>query len=594
MNTSKGAWPAFPHLLHGADYSPEQWENYDGIWDEDFRMMKLAGCNVMNIGIFSWTRYEKEDGVYDFAWMDEIMDRLAAQGMKAVLATPSGAKPHWMALKYPEIRRVDARGRREDSCGRHNFCPTSPLFRSKAVEINTKLAERYKNHPALLVWHVSNEYGGCCYCELCRQAFRDWLKLRYKDLETLNHAWWSDFWSHRFLSWDEIILVDAAVHGMVVDWKRFANEQMLDFFKAESAPLIKITPDVPVTVNMMGTYEDLDYWKWAPHVDVISWDNYPQWHTQKEELHTASFAAMCHDINRSLKQGQSFMLMESTPSNTNWMPICRPKRPGMHRLSSLQAIAHGSDTVQYFQWRKGRGGSEKFHGAVVDHAGHEQTRVFRDVAQLGEDLQKIKLILGARTDAKVALVFDWESRWALNASYGPRNTNKDYSETCHDHYHSLWTMGLAVDVINTEQDLSKYDLVIAPMLYMVSLDFAEKVKTWVNNGGTYVTTYLSSQVNESDLCHLGGFPGPLRPMLGIWVEETDVFTDHQQQKVIAGGGGLSGEYAVKHYADVIHAEGAEVLATYGDDFYVGQPALTKNAYGKGHAYYIGSRNESRF
>lgn len=552
----------------------------------------------MSVGIFSWVMLEPEEGAFRFDWMDRVMDMLAENDAYAVLATPSGSKPAWMSRKYPEVCRVGADGRRARHSGRHNHCRTSPVYREKCRTINTKLAERYKDHPALLLWHVSNEYNGRdCHCELCYAAFREWLKKRYGSLDELNAAWWATFWSHRFTDWDLIEPIDGSIHGMMLDWKRFLTEQTIDFFLDESGPLREITPDVPVTVNMMGLTPTLDYWKFAQHVDVISWDSYPRWGGPGEDWKLASSIGFVHDINRSMKAGRPFMLMESTPSMTNWMEVARPKRPGVHVLTSLQAVAHGSDTVQYFQWRKSRGSAEKFHGAVVDHAGHENTRVFREVAKLGGILGKLDPVVGTSVEPEVAIIYDWENRWAIDQLAGFQNSRKHYAETCIAHHRPLWSRGISVDVVNMDRDFGGYKLVVAPMLYMVREGVGERIEEFVRAGGTFVATYMSGMANESDLCFLGGFPGPLRKTLGVWAEEIDVFYEEQKQSVVAAGGnalGLSGEYAARDYATIIHPEGADVLATYGHDFYKGEPALTVNRFGDGEAYYVASRNNERF
>ncbi|MCC9078432.1 beta-galactosidase [Litorilinea aerophila] len=591
--------PKFPHLLHGGDYNPDQWP--EEIWHEDMRLMELARCNAMSVGIFAWSRLEPEEGRFDFSWLDQIMDMLHARGIYAVLATPSGARPAWLSAKYPEVLRVRPDRTRNLHGLRHNHCFTSPIYREKVRIINTKLAERYRDHPALLVWHISNEYGGECHCELCREAFRQWLQRKYGSLDALNHAWWTAFWSHTYTDWSQIDppspIGESRLHGLNLDWKRFVTDQTIDFMLAEAAPLRAITPDVPITTNFMGTYPGLNYWKMAPHLDVISWDSYPQWHGAEPDWVLAANVAFTHDINRCLKGGKPFMLMESTPSTTNWFPVAKLKRPGMHLLSSLQAVAHGSDTVQYFQWRKSRGSSEKFHGAVVDHVGHEHTRVFRDVAQVGELLQRLDGVVGTTTQPEVALIYDWENNWAINDAQGPRIEKKDYLPTCQRHYRPFWQRGIPVDVIDMDQELEGYRLLIAPMLYMVRPGVAERIEAFVRNGGTFVATYWSGIVDENDLCFLGGFPGPLRDVLGIWAEEIDALYDHDVNHVVPVPGnslGLSGLYTARELCDLIHAESAQVLATYRDDFYAGRPALTVNHFGQGQAYYIASRNDDRF
>lgn len=594
--------PKFPHFLHGGDYNPDQWKDTPEIWEEDMRLMKLSHCNAMSVGIFSWTALEPEEGKYDFGWLDAIMDKLAENGAYAVLATPNGARPAWMSQKYPEVLRVQANRVRNLHGGRHNHCYTSPIYREKAQIINGKLAERYKNHPALLVWHLSNEYGGECHCELCQEAFRNWLKKKYHDdLDRLNRAWWSTFWSHTYTDWSQIESPaphgENSVHGLKLDWKRFVTDQTVDFMKQEIRPLRAVTPEIPVTTNLMGLYPGLNYWKFSKELDVISWDNYPSWHGEQKDSDLAPNISFVHDINRSLKGGQPFMLMESTPSHVNWQQVNKLKRPGMHLLSSLQAVAHGSDTVQYFQWRKSRGSSEKFHGAVVDHCGHEHTRVFRDVTEVGQVLGKLDRIIGTTVRPDVAILYDWENRWAIEDVQALRKDKKDYPTVCQSHYKAFWKRGIPVDVIDMDSDFSGYKLLVAPMLYMVRPGVAERIEKFVEAGGTLVTTYWSGLVDENDLCFLGGFPGPLRKVTGIWSEEIDTLYDRDENYVVpleGNGLGLQGEFKVEYYCDLIHAETAEVLAAYKSDFYAGWPALTVNCFGEGKAYYIAARTGEDF
>ena len=593
--------PAFPRFLHGGDYNPDQWT--EEVWLEDMRLMKLANCNAMSVGIFAWARLEPEEGRYDFSWLDRIMDLLVENGGYAVLATPSGARPAWLSHKYPEVLRVRADRGRNLHGARHNHCMTSPIYREKTRAINTQLAQRYKDHPALLAWHISNEYNGECHCDLCQESFRTWLRKRYdNNLDRLNQAWWASFWSHTYTAWDQIespsVIGEMGLHGLNLDWKRYITDQTIDFFKSEIVPLRELTPDVPVTTNFMGLFPGINYPRFAREVDVISWDSYPVWHTTASEWKLAANIAFVHDQNRSMKGGKPFMLMESTPSNTNWQPVPKLKRPGMHKLSSLQAVAHGSDTVQYFQWRKSRGSSEKFHGAVVDHVGHEHTRVFRDVAELGEILKKLDAVIGTTTRPDVAIIYDWENRWGIEDMQGLGRDRRQYPETCLAHYLPFWQRGIPVDILSEEGDFSPYKLVVAPMLYMLLPGVADRLKDFVANGGTLVMTYWSGIVNETDLNFLGGWPGDgLREVLGIWDEETDTLTPEGRNSVVPVEGnplGLSAAYEARDYFALIHAQGARVLATYGSDFYAGRPALTVNAYGKGQAYYMASRNSEAF
>ncbi|EMA8651020.1 beta-galactosidase [Cronobacter sakazakii] len=601
MNKFAPLSPKVSALLHGADYNPEQWENYPGTVGSDIAMMQQAKCNVMSVGIFSWAKLEPEEGVFRFEWLDEIIDKLYQGGIHVFLATPSGARPAWMSQKYPQVLRVGRDRVPALHGGRHNHCMSSPVYRDKTATINRLLAERYAHHPAVLGWHISNEYGGECHCDLCQENFRGWLKARYGTLDKLNEAWWSTFWSHTFTDWSQIESPapqgENSIHGLNLDWRRFNTAQVTDFCRHELAPLKAVNPELPATTNFMEYFYDYDYWQLAEPLDFISWDSYPMWHRDKDETELACYTAMYHDLMRTLKHGKPFVLMESTPGTTNWQPTSKLKKPGMHILSSLQAVAHGADSVQYFQWRKSRGSVEKFHGAVVDHVGHIDTRIGREVAQLGDILSQLDPVVGARVDAQVAVIFDWESRWAMDDAQGPRNLGLEYEKTVAEHYRPFWEQGIAVDIINADADLSGYKLVIAPMLYMVRDGFAQRAEAFVEQGGHFVTTYWSGIVNETDLCHLGGFPGPLRKLLGIWAEEIDCLADGERNLIqgLAGNeAGLQGPYQVRHLCDLIHTEGATALATYRDDFYAGRAAVTVNAFGAGKAWYVASRNDLAF
>jgi beta-galactosidase len=589
-------------LLHGGDYNPDQWLKYPEVLKEDVRLMKLANCNCVSINIFGWSAVEPEEGKYTFEWLDEIMDDMAENNIHVILSTPSGARPAWMSEKYPEILRVNGDRSKNIHGQRHNHCFTSPVYRQKTYEINKLLAERYKDHPSLIMWHISNEYNGECHCDFCQEAFRSWLKKKYdNDLEKLNEAWWTGFWSHKFNSWSQIESPsekgEIFVHGHNLDWKRFVTDQTIDFYKNEIVPIREITPDIPITTNFMGTYAGLDYFKFAKEVDITSWDCYPTWHANFESIsELAASTGFVHDIYRTFKGGLPFLVMENTPSLVNWHDTNKLKRPQMHLLSSMQALAHGADSVLYFQWRKGRGASEKFHGAVVDHCGHENTRVFKEVSEVGAVLNKLKEIQGSITKSEVAIIYDVENRWAIEDLQGLKKYKKRYEETCKENYKVFWENGISVDVINMDSDISNYKLVVAPMLYMIRPKVAERINEFVKNGGTLVTTYLSGIVDENDLCFLGGFPGPLREVTGIWAEEIDSLYDNEVNYIEfkERQNGLKNSYKVKDYCDLIHAETAEIIGVYKDDFYAGRPALTVNNYGKGKAYYIAARTEEDF
>ena len=581
-----------PFLGHGGDYNPDQWLKYPDILEEDVRLMQKAGCNLMSVGIFSWAALEPEEGAYTFDWLEQVLDRLHAAGIKVFLATPSGARPAWMSRKYPEVLRVRPDGGRNLHGGRHNHCFTSPVYRQKVQAINGELARRFGKHPAVAGWHISNELSGECHCELCQSAFRNFLKGRYGTLDALNDAWWTGFWSKTFTDWDEIHSPtpqgEDALLGLTLAWRRFVTHQTVDFVRAEMEPLRTYTPDLPVTTNLMECFGGFDYYQLAKVIDFTSYDSYPRWGVGPDE-ENALIAAFNYDYMRSLKQ-RPFALMESTPSQVNWQEVCKLKKPGMHLLSSLQAVAHGADTVQYFQWRQSRGGAEKFHGAVVSHEGSENTRVFRDVAQVGEALKALADVRGEMPKPRVALFYDQENRWALDRSEGPRR-DKKYLETVLEHYAALRRLGVDVDVIDETCDLTPYALVDAPMLYMLRPGAAEKLIRFVEGGGTLVATCMTGRVDQEDLCFLGGFPGPLRALFGVWAEDTDALADGERNGIRTEDGR---EYDAYTFCDLLHAETARVTGRWASDFYAGEPCVTENEYGKGLAVYVATRPEVRF
>lgn len=583
-----------PHILHGGDYNPDQWIKWkDTIWKEDMRLAKLAGINTLTLGMFSWTALEPEEGQYNFAWLDELMDMLAENGIVAVMGTPSGARPAWMSRKYPEVLRVNEFRLRNVHGERHNHCLSSPVYREKTRAINEQLARRYKDHPALAVWHISNEYSGECHCPLCQAEFRTYLKNRYKTLDALNEAWWAAFWSGTITDWDQIEspgrLGNGGHNGLRLDWRRFTTEQFVDFYLNETAPLKEITPDIPCTTNLMAAYTGIDYVRLAEVLDVASWDSYPQWTSAEGNSEIGLRTSYYHDLMRGLKR-KPFMLLESCPSATNWRPVAKLHRPGLHKLQSLHALAHGADTVQYFQFRKSRGGPEQYHGAVVDHFGGENTRVFREVAELGECLKGLDDLVGMDTPVETALIHDYQVRWALEDQKGLLQEKTGYGETLIDHYRAFWKRGIPLDIIDSRQSLEKYRLVIAPMLYLLREGTAERIDEFVQNGGIFVATYVTGYVNESALTFLDGFPGPLKKTLGIWCEEIDALYPGETNSIKWDGR----TYRAFDLCELVHGEGAEVLGVYGSDFYAGSPALTVHRRGKGQAYFIAARTGEDF
>ncbi len=581
-------------IPYGGDYNPEQWP--EETWQEDMRLFRLAGIDIVTLNVFSWAALQPDETTYDFSKLDKIMELVKENGLKVCMATSTGAHPAWMAKKYPDILRVDFDGRKRKFGGRHNSCPNSPTYHKYAPRLAKKLAERYRDHDNIVAWHISNEFGGECYCENCEKEFRVWLKKKYGTIETLNRAWNTSFWGHTFYEWDEIVVPDmrsehfdvdrTMFQGISLDYRRFMSDSILACYQMEYDAIKEILPDAAITTNLMGFYKPLDYFKWAKQMDFVSWDNYPANEDSYAKI------AMAHDLMRGIGGGAPFALMEQTPSVTNWLPYNALKRPGVMRLWSYQAMAHGADTVMFFQMRRSIGACEKYHGAVIDHAGTEHTRVFREISVLGGELEQIgKRTMGMRTKSDVALIMDWDNWWAIEYSAGP-SVELKYLNEFGRYYEALRKMNYNVDIISPEDDLTPYRVVIAPVFYMVKGDCDEKIRSFVKKGGSFVTTFFSGIVQENDLVMPGGYPGSLRDILGIWVEEQDALPKDQYNHFTYKGK----TYPAELLCDLLHPETARQIDEdgYHEDFYQGFPVLTKNELGEGSAYYVATASNEAF
>ncbi|MCR5716802.1 MAG: beta-galactosidase [Lachnospiraceae bacterium] len=604
-------------IYYGGDYNPDQWDKET--IHEDMKLFKKAHVNLLTLPVFSWAKLEPKEGVYDFGWLDEIIDEIWANGIRVCLATPTTAQPAWLSTKYPEVLPVDIQGRKRTHGMRVFFCVNSAKYRERAAAIAGEMAKRYAHHPALAMWHVSNEYGTYCYCPTCQKKFREWLMARYGTLEELNTRWHTSFWGRTLTDVEEVTLPtelndDYRFNPTIqLDYMRFVTDSTASCFQNEYDVLKSYNPEIPILTNMSGFIKKLDQFTMAKHLDMIGWDNYP-WPDDPPY-----FVAMKHDIMRGLKGGQSFVLTEQSPNQQNWQPYNRLKRPGEVRMLSYQAMAHGADTCLFFQMRQSIGGQEKFHGALISHAGRDDTRVFRECTALGEELERIgDAFLTARSRAKAAILFDWNNWWALELASGP-SKDLDYLKTVSTYYETLFRQNIAVDFVPFDADLSSYQLVVAPMLYMCRGDIAERITDYVRGGGIFVTTELCGIADENDRCVYGEYPGKFKDVLGLRVEETDALRPYEHNTLVltaegkkhfagasAAGASTAGER--DHAApplpdqapcgflcDLIHADlGAKVLAGYGEDFYAGMPAICVNSYGNGEAYYIGTAPEQEF
>ncbi|TKV27281.1 beta-galactosidase [Arthrobacter sp. NamB2] len=580
------SWPGgTQQLRYGGDYNPEQWPRH--VWLEDIALMQQTGINLVSIGIFSWALLEPRDGEFDFTFLDDIMDLLASAGIDVDLGTPTAAPPAWFWKKYPQARPVTREGVTLGHGSRGMASPSSPEYRHHAARITAELARRYAAHPALRMWHVHNEYGAPiseCYSEHSVRAFRAWLEHRYGTLEALNNAWGTTFWGQRYGEWDEIDAprLSATVVNPAhrLDFKRFTSDSLLECYVLERDTIRQYTPDLPVTTNFMATScPSLDYWSWAREVDVVANDHYLT--AEREDNHV--LLALDADFTRSLAGGKPWMLMEHSTSAVNWQPRNIAKRPGEMLRNSLSHVARGADAVMFFQFRASRFGAEKFHSAMVPHQGTE-SRIFREVTELGHTLGRAGAVRGSTVTARVAILWDTESFWAQDLEWRP-SVDLDHRERIEAYYTALWRRGVTVDFAHPEQDLGAYDLVLAPALYAVSATARLNLEAYVAEGGNLVVSFFSGVVDDHDAVPAGGYPGQLRNVLGLTVAEWLPLREHE---TVALDDGSTADV----WAEELELDGAQHHTRYASGPTAGKPAVTVNAFGKGAAWYVSTRPEA--
>lgn len=577
-------WVTWPdgrtRIGYGADYNPDQWT--PDVWRDDVALMREAGVTIVSLGIFAWARLEPSDGVYDFELFDEVMDLLREAGIAVCLATATASPPAWLVAQHPDLLPVDADGRVLGFGGRQSWCPSSRTFTSYAVRLVRALALHYRDHPALVAWHVSNEYGchnSRCYCDTSAVEFRRWLRQRYGDVDRLNQAWATDFWSQRYGSFDEVSPPRSAPTycnpTQQLDFARFCSDELLAQYVAEREVLREITPRVPVTTNLMaglGT-KNMDYLRWGPELDFVSNDHYlAEWHPEPQiEL---AFAA---DLTRGCSRGEPWMLMEQSTSAVNWGLVNRPKVPGEMWRNTLAQVARGADSVSYFQWRASAGGAEKFHSAMVPHAGRD-SRVFREVVAQGRRLELLAELAGSRSRNRVAVLFDYPSWWAVEQDSHPRQ-DYSYRTVMMAWYEPLWRANCGVDVVGTDADLAPYDVIVVPGLYLTTDATAAAVAAAAERGATVLVTWFSGIVDEHDQVRLGGYPGAFRDLVGVRVEEFVPLRAGTKVRLSDGS-------VVERWAEDLAAVDAEVVLSYVGGPLDGKPAVTVRDVGAGKAWYV--------
>lgn len=575
-------------LAFGGDYNPEQWPEH--VWDEDVRLMREAGVTMVSVGIFSWALLEPSPGVYDFGWLDRNLDLLHDGGIRVDLGTPTVVPPAWFYRAHPDALPVTADGVRLAFGSRGAICHSNADYRAAAANITTRLAERYADHPALAMWHVHNEYGvpvSACYCDSCADRFRHWLATVYGTVEAVNEAWGTAFWGQRYASFEEISPPRATPTvgnpAQALDYRRFADATMRENFTAERDILHRLAPGVPVTTNFMTALsqcDSVDYWAWGRAVDLVTNDHYLITDGRRTHVNLA----MAADLTRSVGGGAPWLLLEHSTSGVNWQPRNPAKAPGQMARNSLAHMARGSDGAMFFQWRQSRRGAEKFHSAMLPHGG-TGTRVFREVTELGAAVDSLALIRGTRTEADVAVLWDWQSWWAQNLDWRP-SEDHDARERADAYYEALYDHHLTVDFAHPEADLSRYPLVVVPALYLMTEAAGNNLRDYVEGGGTLVVSFFSGIVDEHDAVHEGPYPGALRDVLGLTVEEFSPLLRGDRVRLTGPDGA---ELDADVWTEFVVPRGAETVWTYADGLTAGLPAVTRHRLGEGTAWYVSTR-----
>lgn len=571
-------------VYYGGDYNPEQWP--EEIWPEDMRLMREAGVNLVSLAIFGWARLEPQPGQYQFGWLDRIVDLLHANGMQVALATATASPPLWFSRLHPESWPVAQDGLPYKPGSRQFYCPSSSAYREAVSRLAAAMACRYGQHPAVVMWHVNNEYG-ChvheCYCPICTNAFREWLQQKYGSLAALNDAWGTAFWSLDVSDWSDVQLPNRTtsygIPAQALDYRRFINHSLLRLFKAEIDAIRSAGAKQPLFTNTVFGLKALDGFEWAEHQDCTAIDMYIDPSTDTQAWKDG---ALWHNLTRSWGKGKPYMLVEQTTSQVNWRTINSLKPPGTIRTYSYQALARGASSVMFFQWRASKSGAEKYHAGMVPHFGAERSRIFAEVKQVGAEIARLDRLASQQVLAQVGILFSYENVWALELDSKPAQL--DIWSVLRPWHHSLVEQNIPLDFVHPNEDFDRYKVLIAPMLYQLSQAQAEKLRSFVQTGGTLLMTYFSGITDLSERIWLGGYPALLQDVLGLSVEEWQPFQPGETNLLVVDGAPVE----CTHWADLLHTTTAEVIGAYAQDFYAGSPALTRNRYGAGLAYYAGT------
>lgn len=565
-----------PSIYFGGDYNPEQWD--PSVWREDMRLMRTAGVNLVTLGVFSWSSVESSEGKYDFGWMDEILGLLHESNIAVDLATGTASIPNWAVSTYPDIVAVDAAGLPYSPGSRQYYSPSSPSYRRLARNLATAVSQRYADHPAVVMWHVNNEYA--ChvpydYSDAATARFRHWLQARYRDIDTLNQAWNTAFWSQRYWSFGEVFpprrTSYSQIPGLVLDYRRFTSDNVLELFVLERDAIRDSGAQQPITTNFMDAYGPLDYWRWAQEVDFVSNDNY----SDPRDPLAFRHAAFGRDLMRSLKPHTPWVLMEQATNAVNWRASNAWKAPNQMAAWSEQAVARGASGVMFFQWRQSLAGAEKFHSAMLPHAG-PNTRVFREVCELGVTLSRHAPT--GPSPASVGLILDWDSRWAIEQSDHPAIL--DYESILRDWYNTLHEAHISIDFVPVDGVFDDYRLVVAPALYLLRESAADALRRYVEQGGVLVTTAFTDIVDEYDRFRIGGFSTQLAQVLGA--QPVDFAGVLVSDGITFDVLGVADRYQATGIIEELQLAGAEPIGWLSGEL----PAIVRHRFGEGVSIHV--------
>ena len=600
-------------MYFGVDYYPEHWvfpyggtaENPEAQWVQDAQLMRTAGVNVVRIAEFTWGLCEREDGKFDFAWLKRVMDIMGDHGIQVVLGTPTAAPPIWLTLQHPEILQVDEHGLAKHAGTRRAACLNSDVFWTYSKRVVEQMANALGNHPQLIAWQIDNGLGGnfteAAFNEDTRRDWHGWLEAKYETIERLNHQLGLSHWGQSVSAWNQVPMPMSApaVHNpaLELDWNRFCSDTIVQFVAMQAEILRKITPDRPITTNLRALRHRFDHFDLAGVLDFVSIESTAAIKTKPSDI------ACEIDMLRSLKKENiktpdgdvGFWVMEQKAGHVNWQDVNSLVRPGVLRMFTYQLVSRGATAVLFFRWRQPRFGSEKFHGAVLPHNLEGSRRIFNEVCQIGEELKILAPALqGTRVVAEACILYTHDNDWTLQQ---PNPPSKYFNLRDHIQliYNALHDRNILVDFARPTEDLAKYKIVFAPSLHLLSAGDADRLKLYVQNGGTLVGTFNTGHVDEHSIAPDSGIPHNLIDLFGLEVQEFDMLPPTEENHLtFKGVFPTSHLHPARVWCDLIEPKGCQILATYSKDFYAGKPAITLNTFGLGKAIYIGTQSHQHF